>query len=67
MRNMVRRVLDIFGSKDISDNYISMETKHKDLYEAPAITILEVKQESVICVSGGLNASMDGTFTEEDI
>ena len=29
-----------------------METKHYELYEAPAITIVEVKQEGFICASG---------------
>jgi hypothetical protein len=28
-----------------------METKLKELYEAPAITIVEVKQEGVLCGS----------------
>jgi len=28
------------------------ETKHNELYEAPAITIVELKQEGVICISG---------------
>lgn len=51
MRNMVRRVLDIFDSKDISDNYISMETKHKELYEHPTTEAVEVQTEGVICQS----------------
>jgi hypothetical protein len=29
-----------------------MGTKQNELYEAPAITIVEVKQEGVICASG---------------
>ncbi len=29
-----------------------METKHYELYETPAITIVEVKNEGVICTSG---------------
>ena len=31
-----------------------METKHYELYEAPAITIVDVKQEGVICASGNV-------------
>ncbi len=30
-----------------------METKLKELYEAPSTMIFEVKQEGVICASGG--------------
>ena len=41
-----------------------METKHNELYEAPAINIVEVKQEGVICTSGDVNATMNGTFEE---
>ena len=47
-----------------------METKHKNLYETPAVTIVEVKQNGVICASAGSNAvfaTMEGTFTEEII
>ena len=29
-----------------------MENKHNELYEAPAISVVEMKQEGVICVSG---------------
>jgi hypothetical protein len=31
-----------------------METKHKEFYDAPSVIIVEVKQEGVICASGGL-------------
>lgn len=30
-----------------------METKLKELYEAPSTKVFEVKQEGVICASGG--------------
>ena len=30
-----------------------METKQKELYEAPSTMVFEVKQEGVICASGG--------------
>ena len=45
-------------------------TNQNELYEAPAVTIVEVKQNGVICASAGSNAvfaTMDGTFTEEII
>lgn len=29
-----------------------METNHKELYEAPSMTVIEVMQEGVICTSG---------------
>lgn len=31
-----------------------METKNKETYEAPAMMVVEVKIEGVICESGGL-------------
>lgn len=30
-----------------------METKHEELYEAPTTDVLEVKNEGIICASGG--------------
>lgn len=30
-----------------------MEMKRKEFYEAPSMMISEVKQEGVVCVSGG--------------
>ena len=49
-----------------------METKHKDLYEAPATTVVEVKIEGVVCqspVNGGnsINNWGDGGTTNDDI
>lgn len=44
-----------------------METKHKVFYDAPSMHIFEVKTEGVICTSGDANATMDGTWDEEDI
>ena len=35
-------------------NY-NMETKNKELYDAPSTRVFEVKQEGVICASGPLN------------
>lgn len=29
-----------------------MDTQNKDLYEAPTITVVEMKHEGVICASG---------------
>lgn len=42
-------------------------TKQRELYEAPTISVVEMKQEGVICVSGEVNASMNGVFSEEII
>ena len=42
-----------------------METKDKTVYEAPSAAVFEVKQEGVICASN-VNASMNGTWEEED-
>ena len=44
-----------------------MNMKKKDLYDAPTILIVEVKTEGIICVSGDVDATMDGTWTEETI
>jgi len=39
----------------------------KELYEAPTISVVEMKQEGVICTSGNVTATMDGIFSEETI
>ena len=38
----------------------------KELYEAPTISVVEMRQEGVICASGDINvnATMNGTFEE---
>lgn len=41
-----------------------MNTVHKDLYDAPSTQVFEVKTEGVICTSGEVDATMDGTFEE---
>lgn len=41
--------------------------ENKELYEAPTISVVEMKQEGVICTSGNVNATMNGTFEEETI
>lgn len=43
-----------------------MDTQNKDLYEAPTITVVEMKHEGVIiCASG--NATKDGyTYDDEE-
>ena len=41
--------------------------KNKELYEAPSTQIFEEKTEGVICTSGSVNATMNGTWDEEDI
>ena len=44
-----------------------METKHKEFYDAPSMLVFEVKIEGVICVSGEVDAGMNGVFVEEII
>ena len=39
----------------------------KELYKAPTISVVEMKQEGVICTSGEVNATMNGVFSEETI
>ena len=41
--------------------------KNKELYDAPSTIVFEVKTEGVICASGSVNATMNGTWDEEDI
>ena len=36
-----------------------METNHKELYEAPEATIVEVKSEGHVCLSNGVRAARD--------
>lgn len=45
---------------------LSMKGQEKLFYEAPSTLIFEVKAEGVICTSGDVNASMNGTWEEED-
>lgn len=44
-----------------------MGNKHNELYESPTISVVEMKQEGVICISGDVNATMNGVFSEETI
>ncbi len=44
-----------------------MGNKHNELYESPAATVVEVKTQGIICVSGEVNATMNGVFSEETI
>ena len=41
--------------------------ENKEFYVIPAISIVELKQEGVICASGEVTSTMDGFFTEETI
>ena len=41
--------------------------ENNELYKAPTISVVEMKQEGVICTSGEVNATMNGTFEEEII
>ena len=36
-------------------------------YEKPAMQVVEVKQTGMLMTSGQVDATMDGTFTEETI
>lgn len=40
-----------------------METKHKELYEAPSTMVFEVRQEGVICASGE-NTDWGGAYDD---
>lgn len=44
-----------------------MKTTNRIYYEAPATAVVELKTQGIICVSGNVNATMDGVFTEEPI
>jgi len=44
-----------------------MKTKHNELYESPITEVVEVKTQGIICVSGNVSATMNGTFEEETI
>ena len=41
--------------------------ENKEFYVIPAISIVELKQEGVICASGEVTSTMDGLFMEETI
>jgi hypothetical protein len=41
--------------------------ENKELYDAPTLTAVELKQEGVICASGEISATMDEIFLEETI
>ena len=41
--------------------------ENKEFYVIPAISIVELKQEGVICASGEVTSTMDGNFLEETI
>lgn len=40
--------------------------KYKDLYEAPAITVVNVKPEGVVCTSPGQAGTQNYTWNEEE-
>ena len=44
-----------------------MKKTIKTSYAPPALEVVELKTQGIICVSGNVNASMDGVFTEETI
>ena len=42
-----------------------MEPNKKEMYLSPEVTAFEVKTEGVICVSGEIGSTMDGTWQED--
>ncbi len=42
-------------------------TKQRELYEAPTISVVEMKFEGIICLSDNVDATMNGVFIEETI
>lgn len=44
-----------------------MKKTIKTTYAPPASEVLELKTQGIICVSGNVNATMSGVFTEETI
>ena len=41
--------------------------ENKEFYVIPAINIVELRQEGVICASGEVDTTMNGTWLEEDL
>ena len=44
-----------------------MEAKQKELYEAPSMMVFEVKQEGVICASGGTEQFGNGNNYDDSL
>ena len=44
-----------------------MKKTIKTTYAPPTSEVLELKTQGIICVSGDVNATMGGVFTEETI
>lgn len=44
-----------------------MTKQNYEPYVAPASTVVEVKAEGVVCASGDVTTTMNGTFGEETI
>jgi len=42
-----------------------MKPNKKEMYLSPEVTAFEVKTEGVICVSGEIGSTMDGTWQED--
>ena len=47
--------------------YKCMETRFKEVYDAPSAMILEVEQEGVICASGETEGYGKGNIYDESI
>ena len=44
--------------------YTIMKTKNKELYKSPATSVVELKTQGIICVSGNVNATMETEWEE---
>jgi len=53
--------------KRYNNTHIEMKKTIKTTYAPPASEVLELKTQGIICVSGNVNATMSGVFTEETI
>lgn len=54
-----------FVCKQVND--ISMETKKKERYEAPSAMVFEVRQEGVVCASGGTEQFSNGNSYDDSM
>ena len=41
-----------------------MNNQYKETYAPPTMDVVEVKFDGIICVSGDVSATMNGTFEE---
>ena len=48
-------------------NILNKTNMKKKVYEKPSVEVVELKQTGMLMTSGNLNATMNDTWTEEDI